>query len=90
MIRNADHLCATAFMERDVLEDVTLSGNIQLKRGSAAMIMSRLRDPTLYERPDEYDGYRFYRMRQQAGKEKVSSHFTMAPASCCACTRPMH
>lgn len=77
-------------MEREVLEDVTLSGNIQLKRGSAAMIMPRLRDPTLYERPDEYDGYRFYRMRQQAGKEKVSSHFTTAPASCRACTRPTH
>jgi cytochrome P450 len=90
MIRKADTTCATEFMERDVLEDVTLSGNIQLKRGSATMIMSRLRDPTLYERPDEYDGYRFYRMRQQAGKDKVSSHFSIARAPCCPRTRAMH
>ncbi|KAK7702871.1 hypothetical protein SLS64_009482 [Diaporthe eres] len=60
-----------AFMERIVLEDVTLSGNIELKRGTATMIMPRLRDATLYEKPDEYDGYRFYRQRQQSGREKA-------------------
>lgn len=58
-------------MEREVLEDITLSDNVEIKRGTATMIASRLRDPTLYEKPDEYDGYRFYRLRQQTGKEKV-------------------
>lgn len=66
-------------MEREVLQDITLSNNVELKRGTATMIMPRLRDPTLYENPDEYDGYRFARLRQQAGKEKVSepSHSNM-------------
>lgn len=59
-------------MERAVLEDVTLSDGIQLKRGTATMLQPRMRDPALYENPDEYDGYRFYRMRQQEGGEKVS------------------
>ena len=62
-------------MEREVLEDVTLAGNIKLRRGTATMIMPRLRDPTLYEKPDEYDGYRFYRLRQQAAKEKESTYY---------------
>lgn len=60
-------------MERAVLEDVTLSDNIQLKRGTGTMIMPRMRDPTLYEKPDEYDGYRFLRLRQEDGGEKVSA-----------------
>lgn len=60
-------------MERIALEDITLSGDIQLKRGTGTIVMPRLRDPTIYEKPDEYDGYRFYRLRQQAGKEKVSA-----------------
>lgn len=60
-------------MERAVLEDVTLSDNIQLKRGTGTMIMPRMRDSTLYEKPDEYDGYRFLRLRQEDGGEKVSA-----------------
>ncbi|KAJ0104434.1 hypothetical protein J7T55_010900 [Diaporthe amygdali] len=68
-----------AFMEREVLQDVTLSNNVELKRGTATMIMPRLRDPTLYENPDEYDGYRFARLRQQAGKEKAGQLVTVTP-----------
>lgn len=57
-------------MERIALEDITLSGDIQLKRGTGTLVMPRLRDPTLYEKPDEYDGYRFDRLRQQARKRR--------------------
>lgn len=69
----ADTVCLVEFMERGALEDVTLSDNLQLKKGTATMIMPRMRDPALYEKPDEYDGYRFLRLRQQAGEEKVSA-----------------
>ncbi|KAI3395981.1 hypothetical protein diail_551 [Diaporthe ilicicola] len=68
-----------AFMEREVLEDVTLSENIHLKRGTATMVMPRLRDPTLYEKPDEYDGYRFYRLRQEDGKDKAAQLVAVTP-----------
>lgn len=51
---------------------MTLSGNIHLKKGASTFVQSTLRDPTIYENPDVYDGYRFYRMRQQPGKENVS------------------
>lgn len=71
--KEANVVCLVAFMERGVLEDVTLSDGIQLKRDTATMIMPRMRDPTLYEKPDEYDGYRFYRLRQEAGNDKVSA-----------------
>lgn len=37
------------------------------------MIMPRMRDPALYENPNEYDGYRFLRLRQEEGGEKVST-----------------
>lgn len=61
------------------MEDVTLSDDIRLKRDSVTLIMSRQRDPDVYENPDEYDGYRFYRRRQQPGKENTSQLVTTSP-----------
>ncbi|KAK7744846.1 hypothetical protein SLS53_003079 [Cytospora paraplurivora] len=55
-------------MSRKVMEDATLSGGVHVKRGSTTVIFPRDRDPTLYENPEEYDGYRFYRLRRQPGK----------------------
>lgn len=60
-------------MEREVLEDVTLSGGVQVKRGTNTVVIPLSRDPSVYENPDEYDGYRFYRLRQQPGKEVVGT-----------------
>lgn len=61
------------------MQDITLSDDIHLKRDSVTLIMSRLRDPEVYENPDEYDGYRFYRLRQQPGKENTSQLVTTSP-----------
>lgn len=30
------------------------------------------RDPAVYEKPDEWDGYRYYKMRQSGGKEDMA------------------
>lgn len=73
------HPVQNLMMERRVMEDVTLSDNIQLKRDSATFIMSRLRDAEVYEKPDEFDPYRFYRLRQQPGKQNTSQLVTTSP-----------
>ncbi|ROW00374.1 hypothetical protein VMCG_07263 [Cytospora schulzeri] len=67
-------------MEREVLEDVTLLDGIHLKRGSGILVTSPLRDPAIYENPDEYDGYRFYRIRQQPGKKNTAQLVTTSLA----------
>lgn len=73
------HPAQNLFMERRVMEDVALSDNIQLKRDSVTLIMSRLGDPEVYDQPDEYDPYRFYRLRQQPGKQNMSQLVTTSP-----------
>lgn len=67
------------FMERRVMEDATLSGNIQLQRDSVTLIISPMRNPDVYDKPDEYDAYRFYRQRQQPGKQHTSQLVTTSP-----------
>lgn len=63
-------------MERRVMEDTTLSGDVDLKRDNVTFILSMLRDPEVYDKPDEYDGRRFYRLRQQPGKQNTSQLVT--------------
>lgn len=66
-------------MERRVMEDMTLSGNIQLRRDSVILVMSPQRNADVYPQPDEYDAYRFYRLRQQPGKQNTSQLVTTSP-----------
>lgn len=69
-------LSAEGMMEREVLEDVTLSDGLHLKRGSSILVAPPLRDASIYENPEEYDGYRFYRIRQQPGQKNVGATCT--------------
>ncbi|KUI66695.1 Fumitremorgin C monooxygenase [Cytospora mali] len=66
-------------MQRVVLEDVTLSDDVHLKRGSMTGIMPQFRNPIVYENPDEFDGYRFYRLRQTPGKANTAKLVTTSP-----------
>ncbi|ROW01414.1 hypothetical protein VPNG_07621 [Cytospora leucostoma] len=66
-------------MSRKVMEDATLSDGVHVKRGSTTVIFPRDRDATLYENPEEYDGYRFYRLRQQPGKRNTAQVVTTSP-----------
>lgn len=74
-MRPAMHL----HLERRVMEDVTLSDNLRIRRDSTTVVVSPLRNGDIYERPDEYDGYRFYRLRQQPGKQNTSQLVTASP-----------
>lgn len=67
-------------MEREVLEDVTLSDGVHLKRGSSILVAPPLRDASIYENPEEYDGYRFYRIRQQPGQKNTAQLVTTSLA----------
>ena len=53
-----------ASMHRLVLEDITLSENVHLPKGSVIGVSGdRMWDATVHENPDKFDGHRFYRMR---------------------------
>lgn len=49
-------------MRREVLSEMTLSDGTQLRKGSQIMVSGLSHwDPNVYENPNEWDGYRFYR-----------------------------
>ena len=54
-------------MHRLVLEDMTLSDDIHLPKGSVIGVSGdRMWDPAVHDNPAEFDGYRFHRMRSGA------------------------
>ena len=63
-----------ASMHRLVLEDITLSENVHLPKGSVIGVSGdRMWDATVHDDPDKFDGYRFYRMRS-SGASGASSN----------------
>lgn len=59
-----------ASMRRVVEQDVKLSTGLVLKKGTGVIVDSyRMWDPNVHENPDEWDGYRFLKLRSQPGKE---------------------
>nr|WNS47943.1 FunM [Talaromyces coalescens] len=69
-------------MHREVLQDIDLPGNVHLPKGTRIAISShRMRDPAYYPSPDQYDGYRFLRMRDElgAGKDGDAHFVTTSP-----------
>lgn len=60
-------------MRREVIDDITLSDGTRLRKGSEFMVSAMSHwDPSLYTNPEEWDGMRFYRLRQQQGNENAS------------------
>ncbi|KAF6813799.1 cytochrome p450 monooxygenase [Colletotrichum plurivorum] len=69
-----------ASMQRVALDDVTLSDGTFIPKGKSVCVSSHaLFDPDVYENPEKWDGYRFLRMREQAGKENVSQLVSTGP-----------
>ncbi|KAH7109395.1 cytochrome P450 [Dactylonectria estremocensis] len=61
---------AAIVLRRIVLEDMTLSDRTEPKKDSTVAIPSyRVWDSEFYESPEQWDGYRFCKMREEAGHE---------------------
>ncbi|KAI0148188.1 cytochrome P450 [Hypoxylon sp. NC0597] len=55
-------------LRRLVLDDVRLSNGLLLKKGTRTLVDSRaMRNPAVYENPDEWDITRFVKLRSQPG-----------------------
>ncbi|KAI1408726.1 cytochrome P450 [Hypoxylon sp. FL1857] len=55
-------------LRRLVLDDVRLSNGLLLKKGTRTLVDSRaMRNPAVYENPDEWDATRFVKLRSQPG-----------------------
>lgn len=69
-------------MNRKVLRPVTLSTGLHLPAGTSIAFPSDAvnRDPELYERPSDFDGFRFARLHTKPGSEN-SFQFTSSNAS---------
>ncbi|KAF4893027.1 Cytochrome P450 monooygenase 1 [Colletotrichum viniferum] len=62
--------------------DVYLSDGTVIPKGMKVAVANTSRhDPTIYESPLEFDGYRFLRMRQTPGKENQAHFVTTSPDS---------
>lgn len=62
--------------------DVHLSDGTVIPKGMKVAVANTSRnDPTIYENPLEFDGYRFLRMRQTPGKENQAHFVTTSPDS---------
>ncbi|KAK1729025.1 cytochrome P450 [Colletotrichum acutatum] len=66
-------------MFRQATADVTLSDGTKIPKGhTVAVSTERMRDPAFYENPNEFDGYRFLRMRESGkpGQEAAAQLVT--------------
>jgi len=65
-------------MNRKMLGSVKLSNGTILPKGSFIGMANGgvARDPKLFENPDEFDGFRFEKLRQQAGAENKYQYVT--------------
>lgn len=66
-------------MRRFALKDVTLEGNVKIKKGERLQVdMSPMWDPSNFPNPDTYDMYRFLRIREDpSGANKAQLVTTM-------------
>lgn len=68
-------------MSRVALEPVKLPDGSVLRKGQRCGVeISQMTDPTNYERPGEFDGHRFERMRGQPGLDSKAHLVSTGPA----------
>ena len=59
---------------------ITLSDGTKLRRNTLSIIpLVRHWDSNYYNNPDTFDGYRFYQLRQEPGKEHASQFVSTSP-----------
>ncbi|CAH0046014.1 unnamed protein product [Clonostachys solani] len=69
-----------AAMRRRVEENVTLSNGVTLKRGTRVYVdASRMWDPNLHHHPEQWDGYRFLKLRSIPGRETMAQLASTSP-----------
>lgn len=65
----------TASMRREVLSGMTLSDGTQLRKGSQIMVAGLAHwDPNVYENPNEWNGYRFYRPENNSNNNSTNTN----------------
>ncbi|KAM4055522.1 cytochrome p450 [Hirsutella rhossiliensis] len=71
---------SVASMRRMATADVKLSDGTVLPKNKLTLVsLQKHWDPESYENPDVFDGYRFYNMRQQSGKENKAQLVSTSP-----------
>jgi cytochrome P450 monooxygenase-1 len=67
-------------MQRIALSDIKLSDGTFLPRDTISVVAgTRHWDPEIYDDPEKFDGYRFLKMRGEAGKENVAQFVSTSP-----------
>ncbi|QPC76567.1 hypothetical protein HYE68_007319 [Fusarium pseudograminearum] len=67
-------------MMRLVTEDMTLSDGTFISKNTGVGVSShRMWDPSVYPNPDQWDGYRFYNLRQEPGKQNTAQLVSTSP-----------
>ncbi|OCK73252.1 cytochrome P450 [Lepidopterella palustris CBS 459.81] len=58
-------------INRVAVENFTLPDGTKVPKGATlGLPVTKMKDGTVFENPEEFDGYRFYKMRQQPGNEQ--------------------
>ncbi|WPG98780.1 Dihydromonacolin L monooxygenase LovA [Acrodontium crateriforme] len=71
---------AMASMRRIASNRITLSNGTIIEKGDTIAVSSHtMWDATLYPNPTEWDGYRFYKMRNTPGKQSLAQLVTTSP-----------
>ncbi|KAK2005849.1 cytochrome P450 [Colletotrichum eremochloae] len=74
VIKEVQRLRPLISMRREVMAPVTLSNGLSLKTGDSLIVdsLSGMRDPNVYENPNEFDPWRFSRWREDPQKERIA------------------
>ncbi len=66
-IRRTDQRCVTVSMQRNAKKTFTFADGNVIPAGAkiGAPMLFQHRDPSVYKRPDEFDGFRFSRPKEQ-------------------------
>lgn len=67
-------------MTRLAVEDVKLSDSTLIPKNTGLAVSShRMWDPAVYPNPDQWNGTRFYEMRDEPGKQNTSQLISTSP-----------